>query len=144
MIEYRTEECRRLNPWIFEGKCMHKPLSINAAYYKNRKKTKAYDDYQSAWQTVLNGNHIPEDHIESLKDMRFRADFEWGFSNYAADVDNPIKTTTDILQWWFEFDDKQILLVKATKFIVPKGSEYAKVKLTEIFHDDHVQKEVRL
>lgn len=133
---YNTEEDRRLNPWEYLGFCQHKPLSINAAYYKNKRKTVAYKDYEDAWQLVFGDVCIPENHIEDVKKMLFRVDYEWGFSNNAADVDNPIKTTTDIMQNWFKFNDKQIRIVKATKLLVPKGSEYAKVKIVEVFEDD--------
>ena len=144
VIEYRTEECRRLNPWTFEATCNHKPLSINRAHYKNKRKTRDYLDYEDAWGSVLSGHRIPEDHCEDWKTLRFRVDYEWGFSNRAADVDNPIKPATDIMQNWFKFNDKQILVVKATKFIVPKGSEYAKVKILEIFEDDFIRLQERL
>lgn len=133
-MTYRTREDRMLHPWTMEAICYHKPLSINAAYYKNKRKTKAYEAYQDAWLSVLAGTSIPED-IE-VKDMLFRIDYEWGFSNRQADVDNPIKTTTDIMQNLLKFNDKQVRIVKAVKKIVPKGSEYAKVRIIEVFKED--------
>lgn len=136
MVEYRTEECRRINPWVYEDTCYHKPLSINAAYYMNKKKTKAYTEYERAWAKVFDLACIPEDHIENVKDMYFAVEYIWGFSNNQSDVDNPIKTTTDIMQNHFGFNDKQIRIVKATKLLVPKGSEYAHVKIREVFLDD--------
>ena len=123
-----------LHPWTFSATCYHKPLSINRAYYKNKKKTRDYTDYEQAWQSVLSGHTIPED-IE-IKDMLYRIDYVWGFSNRAADVDNPIKPATDIMQNWFTFNDKQVYIVKATKKIVPKGQEYAMVQIKEIFKED--------
>ena len=68
--------------------------------------------------------------------MYFAVEYIWGFSNNQSDVDNPIKTTTDIMQNHFGFNDKQIRIVKATKLLVPKGSEYAHVKIREVFLDD--------
>lgn len=134
MVEYRTREDRRMHPWIWSGVCNHKPLSINAAYYRNKKKTVAYRAYEDAWQLTLSGLIIPED-IE-IKDMLFRIDYVWGFSNNASDVDNPIKTTTDIMQNWWKFNDKQVRVVKATKTLVPKTCDFAEVKITEIFKED--------
>lgn len=130
----RTIQDQMLHPWTLEAICHHKPLSINAAYFKNKRKTKAYNEYEDAWLSVLQGMSIPED-IET-KTMLFRVDYEWGLSNNQADVDNPIKTTTDIMQNLLDFNDKQIRIVKATKRIVPKGKEYAKVKITQVFKED--------
>ena len=130
----RTIEDQMLHPWEFSGMCKHKPLSVNAAYYKNKKKTKAYEEYEDAWYSALQGNSLPDD-IE-VKTMLFYVEYEWGFSNVQADVDNPIKTTTDIMQRYFGFNDKQIRIVKATKRMVPKGAEYAKVKITQVFKED--------
>ena len=132
-MSYESEESRRLNPWTYEGTCKHKPLSINRAYYKNRNKTKAYREYEKAWEEVLKDVRIPKEYIENIQDIKFRVDYEWGFSNKLSDTDNPIKTTTDILQNHFGFDDRQIYVVKAVKKIVPKGYDYAKVKIKEIF-----------
>ena len=133
-MTYRTREDRMLHPWEMTATCHHKPLSINAAYYKNKKKTAAYREYEDAWLTVLQGTSIPED-IE-VKDMEFYIEYTWGFSNRLADVDNPIKTTTDIMQNLLGFNDKQVRIVKATKKIVPKGSEYACVYIKEVFRED--------
>ena len=134
MDPMRTIEDQMLHPWTFEARCNHKPLSVNAAYYRNKKKTKAYEEYEDAWRSVLLGDALPED-IE-VKSMFFSVEYEWGFSNVQADVDNPIKTTTDIMQRHFVFNDKQIRIVKATKRLVPKGQEYAKVKITQVFKED--------
>ena len=130
----RTIEDQMLHPWTYEGTVKHKPLSVNAAHYKNKRKTPAYEAYEDAWQVVLSGESIPSD-IE-VKTMLFRVDYEWGLSNNQADVDNPIKPTTDIMQRWFQFNDKQVRIVKATKRLVPKGAEYAKVRITQVFKED--------
>lgn len=107
---------------LLTARVNHKPLSINAAYYRNKRKTVAYRAYEDAWALTLIEHKLkisPED--------RLRIDYKWGFSNKAADVDNPIKTTQDVMQNWFEFNDKQVYIVKAVKTLVKKGEEFAEI-----------------
>ena len=138
---YRTEEDRRLDPHIYTGTCFHKPVSINAAYYRNKTKTVAYRAYENAWWATLEGEEICPEHCEDVKKIFLGIHMEMAFSNNAADLDNSLKTTIDILQYHFGFDDKQIRLIKAKKLVVPKGSEYAKVELFEVWKDD-LEKEI--
>jgi len=58
-------------------------------------------------------------------------DIEFGFSNVAKDIDNPVKPFLDILQKRYTFDDKRIYKLTIVKKIVPKGSEYIAFKINE-------------
>lgn len=104
----------------------HKPVSINEAYYLRKGKTKSrkYIDYQAAWALVLCDHKL-----NIKKEDKLRVDYEWGFSSVRSDVDNPIKPTQDTLQNYYGFNDSQIYHVRATKKLVKKGEEYAKVTM---------------
>lgn len=49
---------------------------------------------------------------------------EFGFSNKASDLDNPVKPILDILQKKYGFNDRDIYELHIKKTIVPKGNEY--------------------
>ena len=131
----RTRQDRMLHPWNFWKHAEIKPVSVNRAHYKNKKRTKEYNDYIEAWSYYLEGSKIPDD-IE-IKDMQFKITVHVGFSNRASDLDNILKPTIDIMQSHFGFNDKQIIHIEAFKHIVQKGKDYIYVKLFEVFHEDY-------
>ena len=115
---------------MIDIKINQKPLSINAAHYRNKKKTVAYKNYQTAWEIHFKKagyKKFPEN-----KAAKYHVSFVFGFSNRASDVDNPLKPAIDTLQGLLGFNDKQIYILGAVKTIVPKGEEFVKVTMKEI------------
>lgn len=50
---------------------------------------------------------------------------QFGFSNNASDIDNPVKPLLDILQKKYKwFNDKNIRKMYVEKILVKKGDEY--------------------
>ena len=131
----RTRQDRMLNPWCWECHADLKPVSVNQAWYRNKKRSKLYNDYIEGWQDYLMGEEIPVD--IDRKDMRFKVIVHVGFSNRASDLDNVIKPTIDIMQQWFDFDDKQVIHLEAFKHITQKGRDYIHVRLEEVFDEDY-------
>tara|TARA_R110000868_G_scaffold1103_1_gene8411 strand:- start:7097 stop:7429 length:333 start_codon:yes stop_codon:yes gene_type:complete len=99
-----------------------KPLSINKAFQGKRFKTKEYKAYEEELLYTM-----PQ--CSSLPSAPYSVSFEFGFSNKASDIDNPVKLITDIMQKKYGFNDKEIYHMNLVKKIVPKGEEYFKVKL---------------
>ncbi len=93
-----------------------KPMSQNEAWQGRRFKSKIYKKYE-----VLVMGMLPKITVPAGK---LRIDFEFGFSNPASDIDNPLKSVTDILQKKYGFNDKNIYEMNLKKVIVKKGEEY--------------------
>jgi len=104
-----------------------KPLSVNSAWKGKRYKSKAYDAYTKYIGLLLNteGKNvvIPEGNL-FIK-------FVFGFSNAAADLDNPIKPILDLLQQRFSFNDSRVYRIEVEKQIVKKGSEFVKFQINK-------------
>lgn len=96
-----------------------KPLSVNEAWQGKRFKTSRYDKYERDCLLLLPPLVLPE--------PPYKVQIEFGFSNKASDIDNPIKMTLDILQKKYKFDDKEIYELNVKKTIVRKGHEYSKI-----------------
>lgn len=105
-----------------EVKLNIKPLSINQAYQGRRFKTPAYNAYTKKVLLMLPKIKMPEPPYEVY--------YEFGFSNKAADWDNGIKVTQDLLSTKYGFNDKLIYFGTVKKVIVPKGKEYIKFKIS--------------
>ena len=133
----RTKQDQMLHPWSMEIHADIKPLSINIAYYRNKQKSSAYRLYEDEWQTYLAGLSMPDDII--VKDMKFAITMNFGFSNKAADVDNPIKPLIDVMQNWMGFNDKQVYTVKAYKHLTKRGKEFTDIKIKQVFDEDFTQ-----
>jgi len=95
-----------------------KPLSVNEAWRGKRFKSHKYNDFELEMLLLIPKQKIPEGDLEIT--------LEFGFSNKASDIDNPVKLTLDCLQKKLKFDDKSIYLLHLQKTIVPKGSEFIK------------------
>lgn len=93
-----------------------KALSINRAFHGRRFRTRDYDDYEQDLFYLLPKMKIPEGKLK-LK-------YIFGFSNKASDIDNCVKTTTDILAKKYGFNDKMIYKLEVEKVITKKGEEY--------------------
>ncbi len=94
-----------------------KPLSVNEAWQGQRFKTRNYQDYERRALLLLPPIlDIPAGDLSII--------LEFGFSNRASDLDNPVKPIMDILQKRYGFNDAQVVHYQLIKKIVPKGSEY--------------------
>lgn len=94
-----------------------KPLSVNEAWQGQRFKTRSYQDYERRALLLLPPVlDIPAGDLSIV--------LEFGFSNRASDLDNPVKPIMDILQKRYGFNDSQVVQYQLIKKIVPKGSEY--------------------
>jgi len=118
------------DPWTFECHALVKPISVNKAWYMNKKKSRDYMNFQEDMIPYLQGFSCP-DRVRDNQ-TRLEAQLEFGYSSKRSDVDNCIKTTLDTMQSWFGFDDVIIFKVTAEKFHVKRGEDYLKIKLEEI------------
>ena len=91
------------------------PLSINAAYFRKRGgdvvKTKAYNEFESAMEAAVTGLEL-----ESTE-LKYDIKYKFGFARVTSDVDNPIKPTTDVLQKFLGFNDRQVYRITAEKYV---------------------------
>jgi len=101
-----------------------KPLSVNNAWQGKRFKSPVYTLYERSVMLLLPKLEIPDGNLQ--------IDFEFGFSNKASDLDNPIKPFLDILQKKYGFNDSRVWKATILKTIVPKGSEFIKFNIFEI------------
>lgn len=95
-----------------------KPLSVNKAWKGQRFKTDEYKQYERDALFLLPKITLPN--------PPYKLTFEFGFSNMASDIDNPVKSINDILQKKYGFNDKEIHRLEVNKVAAPKGSEYFK------------------
>ena len=97
-----------------------KPLSVNEAWQGRRFKTDKYKRYENALLFSL--PHFTDFTGFDAKD-KLSITMEFGFSNKASDIDNPVKPFMDILQKKYGFNDKNVYELILKKRIVPKGGE---------------------
>lgn len=119
--------------WKFECHAQVKPISVNKAWYMNKKKSKDYVNFQEDMIPYLQGQTCPKRVRDN--EVKLRADMEFGFSSVRSDVDNCIKTTLDTMQSWFGFDDRIIFELTARKTHVKRGEDYFKITLSEMKED---------
>ena len=93
-----------------------KPLSVNQAWQGRRFKTQKYKDYEQELYYKLPSIKTPTAKISLA--------VEWGFSNSASDIDNPIKPFLDVLQHKYNFNDKMIYELILKKQLVSKADEF--------------------
>jgi Holliday junction resolvase RusA-like endonuclease len=98
-----------------------KPLSVNKAWQGKRFKSPEYKVYEKQMLLTLKPMQLPE--------PPYQIDFEFGFSNKASDIDNPMKPFLDILQKKYNFDDANVYKIVIVKTIVAKGSEFIKFEI---------------
>lgn len=96
-------------------------MSVNAAWQGKRFKTKDYLSYERAVLLMLPKLKLPA--------SPFILTLEFGFSSPLADLSNPIKLFEDILQKKYDFNDKEIYKIVATKCHVKKGQEFINFKI---------------
>lgn len=98
-----------------------KPLSVNQAWQGKRYKTDAYKQYEIDVLILLPKIKVGNDPLS--------IELEFGFSNAASDIDNPVKPVLDIMQKKYGFNDKQVVEMRLIKKKVKKGSEYIRFKI---------------
>ncbi|MBO7323401.1 MAG: hypothetical protein J6U51_07455 [Bacteroidales bacterium] len=98
-----------------------KPLSVNEAWQGKRFKTREYSGYEKEMLLKLKPGRLP--------DPPFEVWYEWGFSNMQADVGNPEKCVSDILQKKYGFNDNKIIRMHLHKVKVRKGEEYVRFRI---------------
>lgn len=98
-----------------------KPLSVNECWQGRRFKTPAYKRYERDVGLLLKPLSIPEGPLELI--------VTWGLSNMGADVGNPEKPFTDILQAKYGFNDNRIHRMVLEKVRVSKGSEFIEFEI---------------
>ncbi len=101
-----------------------KPLSVNEAWQGKRYKTKKYKKYE---ELLL--EWLPEIEITAVP---IKITYEFGFSNRASDIDNPLKNFQDILCKRYSFDDRDIFEINVKKKITKKGEEYCLFKIESL------------
>ena len=101
-----------------------KPLSINKCWAGRRFKTPEYKQYESALLNLL-----PDIEIQYKERLSIEIDF--GFSNSASDIDNPLKPILDILQKRFGFNDRDVYELKVKKKLTKKKEEYILIKIKD-------------
>ena len=100
-----------------------KPISVNQCWQGRRFKTPLYTKYEKDCLMILPKKDIGlPPYLISL---------EFGFSNKASDLDNPIKPTLDILQKKYGFNDSEVYELRISKKIVKKGQEYTLILIEQ-------------
>jgi len=94
-----------------------KPLSVNDAWKGRRYKTDEYKAYENTLLWLLPKIDLPPSPYEIW--------YEFGMSK-SSDIDNPLKTFQDILCKKYDFDDRNIEVVRIKKTVVKKGDEFIK------------------
>lgn len=102
-----------------------KPLSVNEAWQGKRFKTPKYKDWIKEASIQLKSITPP-----STKRLKLIVNF--GVSNSAADIDNPLKPLLDLIQKKYQINDNRFYKLEVTKEITKKGSEYIKFTIEEI------------
>ena len=108
---------------MVKGIAQIQPLSVNEAWQGRRFKSKKYKSYEIELLYLLPAMSIPVGPLS--------IEIEFGFSNPAKDIDNPVKPFLDILQKKYNFDDKQIYKLIINKEITAKNQEFIKFKITK-------------
>ena len=119
LFETRTDK-----PKTTSGRLEMKPMSVNVAWQGKRFKTPAYKAYEQSAMSMLKKDTIPH--------PPYRLTLIFGVSSQLADIDNPIKNFTDILQKFYKFNDKEIYELSVKKVLVEKRKEFCEFNLEHI------------
>lgn len=101
-----------------------KPLSVNGAWKGRRFKSDKYKQYEAIVLMMLPKIEIPE--------PPYKLSLVFGFSNPAADLDNPAKCLIDILQKAYGFNDKHIFELNIRKEITEVNQEFITFKIATV------------
>ena len=113
-----------------------KPFSVNKQYNTccMRCKTSKYvrrtltPDYKNFKKQLL--SLLPPLNIDFKKQLKVHV--VYGFSSKASDIDNPAKSTLDVLSLKYGFNDNQIYDFHELKVITKKGEEFIELTINEI------------
>lgn len=100
-----------------------KPLSVNEVWKGKRFKTVAYLRYEKQIMALLPDCDVTNVHTLNI---------EFGLSNKASDIDNPVKPILDIMQKKYGFNDRDIYELHIKKTIVTKGNEYITINFVSL------------
>lgn len=101
-----------------------KALSVNSCYQGARYKNQVHKDYVDE---VL--RQLP---IKYIGRPPYKLILEFGLSSKLQDLDNCIKVFQDCLTVKYDFNDRDIYKIQATKLNVEKGKEFIKFDIEEI------------
>jgi len=101
-----------------------RPMPVNEAWQGRRFKSKKYTEYSKLVKLLLPKMIIPKPPL--------KVSYEFGFSNKASDLDNPVKAIQDIISQFYGFNDREIYELYVKKVIVSKGNEYLQFKIESL------------
>lgn len=101
----------------------YKPLSVNECFKGRRFKTDKYKVYEQNLLFLLPKLKIPEG--------KLKITYRFGLSKL-ADIDNPVKNFTDILQKKYGFNDRYVYEMHIYKEDAIKGNEFIEFKIEQI------------
>lgn len=102
-----------------------KPLSNNEMYGGRKVKSYKYKNFERKILPLL-----PED--MKVPEGKLQLYVAVGLSSKLADLDNTLKPFIDCLQLKYDFNDKWIYMITATKTNVKKGDEFIEFSLEEL------------
>jgi Holliday junction resolvase RusA-like endonuclease len=101
-----------------------KALSVNSCFQGRRFTNQAHKDYV---REVL--SQLP---IKFIGRPPYKLILEFGLSSKLQDLDNCIKVFQDCLTVKYDFNDRDIYEIQATKLNVEKGNEFIKFNIVEL------------
>lgn len=100
-----------------------KPLSVNEAWQGRRFKTVKYARFEQAALLLLPEIDLPL--------PPYNITICYHFNNKAADIDNPLKMTLDVLQKRYGINDKHVYRIELLKVICKKGDEKTEITFND-------------
>lgn len=99
-------------------------VSVNKAYQGRKISSPALVKFKRDFGLLLPKKNAPRGKLRFI--------CEFGVSSRASDLDNLLKATIDTIAEKWEFNDKNIYEITATKVDVAKGKEFISFNLEEI------------
>lgn len=94
----------------------YKPLTANRMWRGRRFKSNQYKQFERDMLFLLPKFIMPE--------KPYSVVITFGMSNIASDLDNPAKSTIDLLQKKYKFNDRDIMELHLFKQKTEKGKEF--------------------
>lgn len=106
-----------------------KPISANKMYYRNKRKTQDYSDFQEGVSHIINPSKSPlQWPFTSPVELKVKV----GYSNILSDIDNCLKGLIDTYASIYSgFNDRTVFKITVEKEIVPKGESYLDIEWKE-------------
>lgn len=102
-----------------------KAISTNKLYGGVKRRSWYYKKYRKDIFAFLNDNYKEPISLKGNLVLTM----EVGFSSVLCDVSNSIKGVEDCIAEYFGFNDRQIVTIIVSKYIVNKGEEYTRIAL---------------